>query len=61
MSSLGKNKKERSIPKFLEKDVLGLDKAEKKLTESTGRPDIIFIVVAILVIVITLYWLISNY
>ena len=57
MSPSGKNKKERSTPIFIEKDVLGLDKPQKKITKSTGRPEKIFIVLAILVIIAAVYWL----
>lgn len=59
MSSSGKNKKEKQKPLFIEKDLLGLDKPKTKLTTSTGRPDKIFIAIAIIVIIVAVYWLLS--
>jgi hypothetical protein len=61
MSPSGKNKNEKPTPQFIEKDVLGLDKPKSKLTKSTGRPDKIFIVIAIIVIIVAVYWLLSYH
>lgn len=61
MSPSGKNKNEKPTPHFIEKDVLGLDKPKTKLKKTTGRPDKIFIVIAIIVIIVAVYWLLSYH
>lgn len=61
MSPSGKNKQEKQRPLLIEKDVLGLDKPQAKLTKSTGKPDKIFIVIAILVIITAVYWLFHGH
>jgi len=61
MSPSEKNKNEKPTSQFIEKDVLGLDKPNTKLKKTTGRPDKIFIVIAIIVVIVAVYWLLSYH
>ncbi|MES2679448.1 MAG: hypothetical protein V4635_06160 [Bacteroidota bacterium] len=61
MNSAGNNNEEKPLDLFVEKDVLGLDKKPVIHSDTKAKPNRIFVVIGVLIVLALVYWLYNHY